>query len=379
MTDRAPRTTLRRDPRTVWAAARGPVAIGVVIVVLAVILAALTPRTTRGFLDPDSTSADGSRALATLLRDRGVRVDLLRTSAELRGIGSDATVLVPLADTLSAVQLDALRATGADLVLTLPNDGQLRVLAPGVEQGSPRAGERAWQPDCDLAAVRAAGAVTAGARAYTAAQGISCYRDEDGAGLVQVTVDGRTVTVLGGYEALTNGALADEGNAALTMNLLGQHPRLVWFRGIPEGVSVDQRRPITALVPEGWLWATGMLVVAALLTIGWRARRLGRVVTEPLPVVVRAAEAVEGRARLYRRARARDHAVEVLREATRARLAGLVGTSTRPALVAAVAARTGRPPVEVDGLLYGPAPMDDSAMIDLARALDACEAEVLHA
>jgi hypothetical protein len=121
--------------------------------------------------------------------------------------------------------------------------------------------------------------------------------------------------------------------------------------------------------------------------VAWRARRLGRVVTEPLPVTVRAAEAVEGRARLYRRARARGHAADVLREATRARIAGLVGNTAatsasgtaRAVLVTAVAARTGRPAVQVDELLYGPAPVDDSAMIELARALDACEAEVRRA
>lgn len=368
-------TTLRRDPRAVWAVARGPLAILAVVLVLAAVLAAFAPRTTRGFLDPESTAGNGSLALATLLRERGVQVDLARTSAEVRGIGRDATVLVPVADELSAVQLEALRASRADLVLVAPNAGQLRELAPGVEPAG-RSSASTWAPDCDLPAVRAAGEITAGTSTYAAGQGVACYRDADGAGLVQVSVGGRTVTVLGGIETLTNESLADEGNAALSLNLLGGHPRLVWFRGVPEGVPVDQRRSIGELLPPGWLWAAGMLGVAAVLTIGWRARRLGRVVSEPLPVVVRAAEAVEGRARLYRRARARGHAADVLRDASRDRLAGLVGTSTRPALVAAVAARTGRPGVEVDGLLYGPAPVDDRAMIDLARALDACEAEV---
>ena len=45
-----------------------------------------------------------------------------------------------------------------------------------------------------------------------------------------------------------------------------------------------------------------------LLLALWRARRLGPVVAEPLPVVVRAAETVEGRARLYRRGGARGQA-----------------------------------------------------------------------
>jgi hypothetical protein len=109
----------------------------------------------------------------------------------------------------------------------------------------------------------------------------------------------------------------------------------------------------------------------------WRARRLGPVVREPLPVVVRASEAVEGRARLYRRAGAREHAAETLREATRARLRPLVGLPPDAAageLVGAVAARVGRR--DVGGLLYGPPPGDDAGLVALARALDECEGEV---
>ena len=372
-------TAVRRDPRALWLVARGPLAIAGVLIVLAVVVAALSPRATRGYLDPDSAGGEGSRALVTLLRERGVQVDLAATSADLRGVDRDTTVLVPFPEALSQIQLDALAATRADLVLLQPIDGQLRVLAPGVAVDS-GSGEAPLAPGCLLPAAGAAGVAVTGAMTYTAApDAITCYPTPQGPALVQVQAGGRTVVVLGGRDAFTNDDLADEGNAALTMNLLGGHSRLVWFRALPEGAPVDQQRSIDELVPEGWVWATYMLGVAAVLAVLWRARRLGRVVTEPLPVTVRAAEAVEGRARLYRRARARGHAADVLREATRARIAGLVGSTERPVLVAAVAARTGRPAVQVDELLYGPAPVDDSAMIELARALDACEAEVRRA
>ena len=115
------------------------------------------------------------------------------------------------------------------------------------------------------------------------------------------------------------------------------------------------------------------LALAVLVLALWRARRLGRVVPEPLPVVVRAAEAVEGRGRLYRAAGARDTAAEALRAGARARLAarlGLPRDAGREGLVLALAARTGRPPQELDALLYGPAPHDDAALVRLADALD---------
>jgi hypothetical protein len=106
------------------------------------------------------------------------------------------------------------------------------------------------------------------------------------------------------------------------------------------------------------LW---LFVVAGVLAL-WRARRLGRVVEEPLPVVVRAAEAVEGRARLYRAAGARGTAAESLRAATRDRVVRRVGLppgADRPAVVELLAERTGSEPTVLDALLYGDAPADD--------------------
>jgi hypothetical protein len=111
----------------------------------------------------------------------------------------------------------------------------------------------------------------------------------------------------------------------------------------------------------------------------WRARRLGPVVTEPLPVVVRAAETVEGRARLYRRAGAADHAAFALRQAARDRLVprlGLPRDAAPDAVVAALVERTGRAGQAVWELLYGPPPRTDADLVRLADALDALEKEI---
>lgn len=375
-------TSLRREPVTVWAAARGPLAIVGIVVALAAITAALTDRSTTGLLDPDAVDDAGSRAVVTVLRERGVTVDVVRTAAEAAGVGADSTVLVPFPQALSAGQLDAVRGSGADVVLVAPGAPVLGVLAPGVTVTTRAAAVEVRAPQCALPAAVAAGAVDAGGELYRVPPGSTgCYPDPVGdVALAQVDAGGRTVTALGAPDVLTNGALAREGNAALALRLLGQHRRLVWFAAAPEGVPVDEQRSFSELIPPGWKWAAGMLVVAVLLMVGWRARRLGRVVAEPLPVVVRASETVEGRARLYRRARARGHAADVLRAATRTRLVALTGAAAeeRAALVSAVGGRSGRPFGEVDALLYGPPPVDDAAMIDMARALDAVEAEMRH-
>ena len=114
----------------------------------------------------------------------------------------------------------------------------------------------------------------------------------------------------------------------------------------------------------------------------WKARRLGPLVAENLPVVVRASETVEGRGRLYRSRRARDRAAAALRTATLQRLAprlGLSSQATPSAVVGAVVARTGGDPVTVHHTLFGPPPSTDTDLVDLAHALDDIERQVAHA
>jgi hypothetical protein len=373
------------DPRLgeLWRVARLPLLVGAMIVAAGTLIGALADPGARGLLDPAAVDDSGSRAIANLLRDRGVAVEVVRDPAAVRAAGADATVLVPFPFALGPTQLAAVRASGADLVLVAPAAEALAELAPGMELTAQRTPVEVREPACDLPAARAAGAVTLGGESYRG--GVGCYPADLGATLASTTVSSsgapttRTVTVLGAPDPLTNGALAQEGNAALALRLLGSDPRLLWFLPGPEAAPVGDQRTITELLPRGWVWAAAQLAVAAVLVALWRARRLGPVVREPLPVVVRAAEAVEGRARLYRRAGDRGHAADALRAAARARLAPLVGLpdpAAPEALVDAVGARTGRSAAEVGALLYGPAPGDDADLVALAGRLDACEGEV---
>ncbi len=124
---------------------------------------------------------------------------------------------------------------------------------------------------------------------------------------------------------------------------------------------------------------TVQLFVAAGLAALWRSRRLGPLVAEPLPVVVRASETVEGHGRLYRSRRSRSRAAEVLRDAARYRITArlaLPAGADAAAVCAAVAALTGREPGAVRAILYGPAPRDDAALVALGQDMDALEGEV---
>ena len=116
-----------------------------------------------------------------------------------------------------------------------------------------------------------------------------------------------------------------------------------------------------------------------LLTALWRARRLGPLVTEPLPVVVRASETTEGHARLYQASRSRDKAADALRTAVAARLTRALGLPAEPAadvLTAEIAARTSLSQDQARQLVFGPAPATDADLVALADDLDAMEREV---
>lgn len=135
--------------------------------------------------------------------------------------------------------------------------------------------------------------------------------------------DGDTV-VLGAPDILYNDTLDEQGNASLALQLLGSRPHLVWYLpslSDPSATDPDEEKDFLDLLPSGWLWGTLQLFFAAALAALWRARRLGALVPEKLPVAIRASETVEGRARLYRKANARDRAATALRSTTRTRLA----------------------------------------------------------
>lgn len=360
---------------------RAPVLVGAAVLLAAVVTAMLTARPDSTRLDPRSAAASGSRAVAQVLGDLGVDVRLETTTAGVvAAAGPGSTLLVADPDLLVPSQVRSVRDTGADLVVVGPREvgsfaGSLTAAAesrPEVRAAS-----------CALPAARRAGRADAGGLGFALRQGtdgVGCFAVDGVPSLVQVREGTRTVTVLGGPAALTNSRFDEEGNAALVLGLLGGHDRLVWYLPSLSDVPPSaQQTSFYSLVPDGVWWGLGQLGVAVVVLMLWRARRLGPVVAEPLPVVVHAAETTEGQARLYRRAGARDTAAETLRDATRHRLAVMLGLPSPPrpaALVATVAAHCARSSAEVGALLYGAAPADDSSLVRLADELDSLDREV---
>ncbi|MEV7091269.1 DUF4350 domain-containing protein [Amycolatopsis sp. NPDC051045] len=374
-------TSVSPDLRRIWRGARVPLALVALIFVAAALLLLARGEQVHGALEPGSYEPGGAHALAKLLEDQGVDVRTVRTAGEADGeIGEDATLLVTQPDLVPAKRLDPLRERAAAVVLVTPGEPTLRDSLPLVHPVG-RSEVGTLGPQCTVAAAVVAGDVTLGGIGYASPGARSCYPGEDGGGtLLQLADAGGTTTLLGSPAPLTNARLAEEGNAALVLHLLGAHPKLVWYLPTAADPALDgSRKSIFDLIPAGWYYGAAQAFVAVALLALWRARRLGPVVTEPLPIVVRAAETAEGRARLYRRAKAAGHAGETLREAARTRLRttlGLPRDAGPAALVASVSTRTGRQANDVGAVLYGPPVPDDSALVRLAGELDRVEREV---
>jgi len=359
---------------------RGPVLVAVAVALAGAVVGLLSLVPTGGYLDPDGYDPSGSRAVVELLRDGGVEVERVELVDEaLTADAPGTTLVVPRPEALTVAELEQLAGRQGRLVVVSPSDVDLEALdLPAEVDGTAPVDPR--DTGCVFEPAQRAGPVELGGTLYrSAAEGaVGCYPHRGRASLL--VLPEQRVVVLGAGRLLTNDRLDDEGNAALALGLLGSGDRVAWLvpdptREIPPG----ERRPLTSLLPESLVLGVVQLGVALVVLALWRARRLGRVVEEPLPVVVRAAEAVEGRGRLYRAAGARDTAAEALRAGVRARLSrrlGLPAGEDRAALVAGAAARTGRDPGPVDGLLYGAPPADDAGLVRLADALRALERAV---
>ncbi len=345
-----------------------------------------------GTLDPDSASADGGRALASLLREHGVTITPARTTADaasaVQSASGDATLLVTDPGLLTPSQLDMLAATPvARLVAVQPDSLAARRLTGDAASAWPAAVQgRATlvDPACADADATAAGNADIGdGKAFGVSPQPGCYPlGSAGYALVMLSGPASADTVLiGSRTPFRNDRLADHGNAALTLRLLGKHPTVVWYlpdSADPDAVSSDHKS-FTEVLPAGWRWGALTMVLAVALLAGWQARRLGPVVAERMPVAVRAAETVEGRARLYERGRVTDRAAGALRDAARARLTVRLSLPRAAApgdVAAAIAARGGPPATETLRVLAGPVPADDAALVGLASALDRLEAEV---
>lgn len=373
-------------PARRWREWRTPIVISLVVLLAGTVVALLQPSpSVIGYLSPDDKGPTGTHALADILGARGHDVHTVTTvPAAARAATADSTLVITSPYLLTIRQLRELGRTPASVVVAEPDQDTLRALAPQVSLlGGAPVGPLA--PSCPLRAAILAGPADLGGPGLhvTPAASIDmCYPVGGQPTLVQIRSGRHLVTLLSSGAPLANGYLAHQGNAALAINLLSGRGPVVWLVpqfALPDSGATSGSRPFIDQVPlAAWLVAV-QLGLALLLAAVWRARRLGPLIIERLPVVVRASETVEGHARLYRSRRARDRVAATLRQVAVARLAPAIGLppgADPPAVIAALSARSPRDQAEIGALLYGPPPGSDAELVTLASDLDALEGEV---
>ncbi|MCR2785245.1 MULTISPECIES: DUF4350 domain-containing protein [unclassified Microbacterium] len=335
----------------------------------------------RDVLDPASAGPTGTRALVEVMRAQGLTVEVARDldAAERAVMAGPATLVITDTAPLDDATLERVAQLADDVVLLDPHTRDVRVLF--ADSRAAGFGDDALTvPECGLPDAERAGPIVPGA-VFTGADGItSCYPSGDGHALLVHGRDEGRLAALDARELFTNAHLADNGNAALAANLLGRLPRVVWYLpALGDGVLPDTMPTLGELTPDWVTPALALLGVSAVAAMVWRGRRFGPLVTEDLPVIVRAAETTEGRARLYARSRDTVHVADQLRHGALDRLTRTLGLGPSAAaheIADVAAARLHTDRARVRGILLEDLPATDAELVALADALQQLETAV---
>jgi hypothetical protein len=339
----------------------------------------------------------------------GVSIQRVTSSAAAVAAASsgDSTVFVPAPDYLDPRFVFQLtRAPGTHRIV-LVHPGRWALLTATVPAGvhSSRWATAIVEPQCETEYAQRAGAAAVHRDVYDGDSPTTlCY----GGSLIGFKRDSREIIFVGATEPFRNDRIREVGNAALATGLLSEYGRVIWvdvhrLETLPQNASTapndlptlppyqrgDRDRTSTGIplfdAFPVQLWAVlALLLAGGVLLALARARRLGPPVSEPLPVLVPAAEAVTGRGRLYERIHARDASLAALRAAAISRIVPVLDPGTSAAterqlnstgpeadrFVAAIAARTGLEEAAIWTVLYAPSPSDDDALVAAAADLD---------
>ena len=358
----------------------------IIVVALVTILTVLLTRSNTHDLDPDNARSGGAQAVARVLSQQGVDVRPVRSRSALDAAADrpDTTVVVTRPELLSPATLRDVVSAPVDRVVLIEPDAYVvhRLDLPVLAEEAPST-EGDISGSCSvklLSGLRLDG-FDYSYEPVSSTEPPGCFTPAESPGqvLVQLPRTSSTpqVVLLGSADVLRNDTVLQGDNSAIALRLLGQDKHLVWFAASP---STQEAAAGAPSVWPHWIRPTVIVVgVAVLLLALWRGRRLGRLVPEPLPVVVPANEITRSRGQLYRKARSTGRAATILRQATRARLAaylGLPSGCSQQSLVEEVARAGGRDPLEVDRLLFGPMPEDERSMTSIAQDLSTIERQV---
>lgn len=375
---------------------RIPLIIVSLLGVMALIIFLAAPQRSDDRFAPDNPGPQGARALAQVLQNQGVSITYATQLVEIeQPATADSTLLIATDQTLPADHYTALLNNYSRVVVLDPDFGMLEAATEATGEYVGHAGgfdfDGTVSAQCSLPAAIAAERITSNGLGLEAGtdwdeetgqpvlpQGFTgCFPLDYGWHLIQGTAaNGTVMTFVDDMAMFTNELITDDGHAALALHLLGEDETLVWY--IPEKTPTDSEG-VSPTWPMAFTLSIFVALVSAVLFALWRGRRMGPIISEDLPVIVKASESVRGRGKLYRAGKSHAHSAGALRAGTASRLGarlGLPQSSPSTAFIAAASAATGRDEKYIHELFYGPAPTNDVDLTTLAQRLSDLESEI---
>jgi Domain of unknown function (DUF4350) len=354
----------------------------ILLAVVIVLLVAARPGPIRP-LSPRSTAPEGTRGLVLFLEELGAVVEVSRDRPD-----ADDDVALVIGDNLGESRRQELRTWVDDGGVLVVADAGSPLAAPIAEGdfgdsffGLVDPGSCAIDAFDDVGLIDVSGTpdFDAPSRLFEVGSRAGCFGDPSEALIVVDDVGDGVVVSVGDPDLFTNQNLDEMDNAVIAATLLA--PRDGTRVRIVEAPFQERDTTLIDFIPQNVRWAFIQVLVAFGLYALWRARRLGRPVTETQPVEVAGSELVAAVGGLLEVSDAPDRAAALLRADLRRDL-GLrfgIAPGTGPDMTAEiVASRTGVDRALVRAAL-GAAPVtDDSELTELARLIDTVRREVFH-
>ena len=319
--------------RRAWIVVGGLAGAVVAVNVLLVVLDRLTEEPSGPVSSSYATAPHGLAAYADLLRRAGHPVVRLRDVPGEADLDPAWTVVVLDPESPNVADAEALQAfveEGGRLLAggALPNAWlDELVAAEPTWSGAPVRESAALVPLPEVAGVRTVRAAGPGSWSGTG-EALPAAGDADRT-LLAVASPGRgRLVLLADASPLQNRLLDEADNAALGLALAGPRGRPVAFVESLHGYGPAAG---VAAIPERWLFALGGLVLAVLVFMVARGRRLGPPEREDRALPPARREYVESLAAVLARTKRPGDAAEPVRAAARARIAARAALDPEPA------------------------------------------------
>lgn len=321
---------------------------------------------------PDNPSSNGAMAVAEVLGSEGVTVDITRSFTEAVNTDAQAFVITSLYQ-LHEEEAEALIEEGKDLIFigTAP---ELSDIFEDVDVETIE-GSDTVQPGCDDPRAQG-GAITLPSSQVPKLSGAQgCFPGTDKGHLLTWELPSGIDATFISSHTITNSSITKDANAALAFRVLGAYDHIMWYVATPPSPTEGDQPGLSF----NWVWSA--LVVLFIGVVWWKGPRFGRLVSEPLPVIVEASETTIGRGKLYQQVKDPAHAARALRIGTLNAIGPRLGfgpNSSPQEIIIRIAQATSRDPAAVDHLFYGPPPTTNQSLHALALSLEAVEKEVEH-